>query len=175
MSRSHEEIEAFVHEHADELLTFAIHLTADRAQAQDLLQDSLIRLYLRWRKVEGEYRLSYVKKILVRENIVRWRRRRWRETADLESVPESLSGDFTVSVDRADALYLALHRLSARERTAISLRYIYDLPVSETSEMMQIPQNTVKTLCARALESLRNDPILYLEFPQESENARPST
>lgn len=171
MTRREAEFEEFLITSGDELLTFAVHLVSDKTRAQDLLQDSLIRLYLKWRVVRPENRLGYVKKILVRESINTWRRRRWREEDHLEAGLDVSDRDFTLESDDAAVLLRALSKLPDKQRTAAVLRYLQDLSVSETATLMGIPQNTVKTLCARALENLRADPAFTFEFSKERRHA----
>jgi RNA polymerase sigma factor (sigma-70 family) len=48
-----------------------------------------------------------------------------------------------------------LSGLTPRQRTAVLLRFLEDLSVEETSELMGCSQSTVKKLTARALVELR--------------------
>lgn len=167
MTHRETEFEEFLITRGDELFTFAVHLVSDYSKAQDLLQDSLIRLYLKWRVVRPETRVGYVKRILVRESINTWRRRRWREQDPLGVEPLISEADFTVRADENALLLRALANLPNKQRTALVLRYLHDSSVSETAKLMGVPPNTVKTLCARALENLRADQALTFEFSEE--------
>ena len=50
----------------------------------------------------------------------------------------------------------ALARLSDRQRTALVLRYLDDLSVEQTADLMRCSPGTVKKLAARGLTALRS-------------------
>ncbi len=53
------------------------------------------------------------------------------------------------------AVRAALMRLTERQRTAILLRYLEDLSVEQTADLMSCSAGTVKKLTARGLVGLR--------------------
>ena len=60
------------------LLNFAAVLAGDRAIAEDLAQDVLIRAYSRWDRIGGlDQPELYVRKMILNE-FLSWRRRSWR-------------------------------------------------------------------------------------------------
>ena len=69
--------EAFVAARSADLLRTATLLTRDRGHAEDLLQTALVKTYRRWGRITGDP-YPYVRRILVRENVSRWRRRKRR-------------------------------------------------------------------------------------------------
>src|SRR3954452_9430399 len=73
-----EDFEAFVAARYNALLRTAFLLTGDYHDAEDLLQQSLIKAVGAWGRIVGDPE-PYVRTILVRQNVSRWRRRRWRE------------------------------------------------------------------------------------------------
>lgn len=163
MSVRDREIEAFLEKHGDFLLNFATNLTSNPNSSQDLLQESLIRFYPKWRFVQAENRLAYFKQILVRENISTWRRRRWREVEEVD-VNIHATDDFENSVLLSESLRTELRKLPESQRTAIVLRYVYDHSLNDVARMMRIPVNTVKSHCARGLSTLRTNSDLFKEF-----------
>ena len=63
---SDERFTAFVREHTSALLRTGYLLTRDPVEAEELVQDSLVWLYPRWRQVESaEHQLAYVRKAVV--------------------------------------------------------------------------------------------------------------
>ncbi|MFD0852844.1 sigma factor, partial [Actinomadura adrarensis] len=64
-------------------------LTGDPHRAEELLQDCLVKLYVRWRRVSDGDPDAYLKRMLVNGNVSWWRRRR-REL--LTAVPEHHDG-----------------------------------------------------------------------------------
>jgi RNA polymerase sigma-70 factor (sigma-E family) len=119
--------------------------------AEDLLQQSLVRAVGAWKRIEGDPE-PYVRTILVRQNISRWRRRRWRELPT-DALPER-----PVSAESADervALHRALGVLAPRQRAVIVLRYYEDLTEAQTAQVLGIAVGTVKSQTRDAVRRLR--------------------
>jgi RNA polymerase sigma factor (sigma-70 family) len=163
VSARDQEIEAFLEKHGDFLLHFATNLTSNPNSSQDLIQESLIRFYPKWRFVQAENRLAYFKQILVRENISTWRRRRWREVDEVDEDIHS-ADDFENTIVLSELLRSELRKLPENHRTAIVLRYVYDHSLNDVAQMMRMPVNTVKSHCARGLSMLKTNSDLFKEF-----------
>ncbi|BCJ74485.1 RNA polymerase sigma factor [Catellatospora sp. IY07-71] len=152
----------FVAARSDALLRSAWLLTGDAGRAEDLLQTVLTDLWRRWASItDGGQPEAYARKALF-TTYVSWWRRRWR--AEIPSdPPERPSGGDTAgeSADR-DAVRRALARLSRQQRAVVVLRYVEDLSVQRTAEVLGCSENTVKVQSLRALRSLRTDPNLEL-------------
>jgi RNA polymerase sigma factor (sigma-70 family) len=95
----------------------------------------------------------YVRTILVRQNVSRWRRRRWRELST-ETLPDAGGDDEGVD-DRLE-LHRALGELAPRQRAVIVLRYYEDLTEVQTAEVLGIAVGTVKSQTRAALLRLRD-------------------
>ena len=67
----------------DALLRTAYLLTGDHHDAEDLLQQALVKAVGAWGRITGDPE-PYVRTILVRQNVSRWRGRRWREVHTAE-------------------------------------------------------------------------------------------
>jgi len=65
------------------------------------------------------------------------------------------SGEFTDDNFKYQELYQAIDGLSQNEKTAILLFYMEDKSIKDISEIMVIPQGTVKSLLSRGRASLR--------------------
>ncbi|MEV4560580.1 SigE family RNA polymerase sigma factor [Kitasatospora sp. NPDC049285] len=141
-------VEAAWHRH----LRTATLITGDRHRAEELLQDCLVKLYLRWRRVGTDDPHAYLRRMLVNGNISWWRRRR-REllTADLPD-GEARSG---LPYDEADELQRALRALPARQRAVVVLRHIEDLSEADTAAVLGCSVGTVKSQNSRAMARLR--------------------
>ena len=63
----------------------------------------------------------------------------------------------------ANDLWKAVQTLSVSDQQIIYLRYFLDLPVTETAEVLQVAEGTVKSRLSRALERLRQ--IIKQDFP----------
>jgi RNA polymerase sigma factor (sigma-70 family) len=94
-----------------------------------------------------------VRRILVNENISRWRRHRGREVA-VSAVPRDESVGADPAEERMD-LAAALARLTAKQRTVLVLRYYDDLTERQTAAVMGVALGTVKSQTRDALAALR--------------------
>lgn len=141
----------------DALVRGACLLTGDRHLAEDLVQATLVRVWPRWERVSrADHVDAYVQRVQM-SIFLSWRRRLWwREspTASLPDVPDG--GDPADGDDRA-VLLAAVHRLPARQRAVIVLRYFYDLTEAESADVLGCSTGTVKSHASRAVRSLRSD------------------
>ena len=70
--------EEFAAERLPGVLRFAAVLTGDRALAEDLAQEVLIRAHSRWRKIGRLDRPEYYVRKMILNEFLHWRRREWR-------------------------------------------------------------------------------------------------
>ncbi|MFC5730566.1 MULTISPECIES: SigE family RNA polymerase sigma factor [Nocardioides] len=137
-----------------QLLRSAYLLTGDLQRAEDLLQEALVKVALRWRRLRAENPTAYARRILVRDNVSAWRRRRETPVADV--VGSDLQGDM-VSSDPETELVVrrALARLTPAQRAVLVLRHFDDLSERQTAEVLGVSVGTVKSQNAAALARLR--------------------
>jgi RNA polymerase sigma-70 factor, ECF subfamily len=155
-----------VERHHIELYRYARALLRDAPAAEDAVQETFERAFV----ALGKYPEERIETLSLRPwlyritlNVVRnaWRQRR-REVPMVETpertderfwtVPGSVSGaDYKEAW--MDALE-ALGRLSERQRVAVALRYLEDLPYAEIAETTGWPENTCKTLVRRGIGRL---------------------
>jgi len=64
---------------------------------------------------------------------------------------------------QANDLWKAVQILKLSDQQIVYLRYFLDLTVSETAEVLQVAEGTVKSRMSRVLEKLRN--IIQQDFP----------
>ena len=136
------------------LLRTAYLLTGSGDDAEDLVQVALIKAVPHWKRI-ADHPEPYVRKILARESVSRWRRRRWREVPTGQLPETSVDGP---SADRVE-LQQALARLAPRQRAVIVLRYYEDLTEVETARVLGISVGTVKSQARDALARLRLDAL----------------
>jgi RNA polymerase sigma-70 factor (sigma-E family) len=150
------EFAGFVRAHTTTLLRTAYLLTGDRASAEDLVQDTLLRLWPKWQLVAAaDAPLAYVRRSLANNFVNTSRRGSSREVA-VEFLPER--SDLEVDIGRVDdrsELWAALSQLPARQRAALVLRYYDDLTDASIGEMLGCREATVRSLISRGLTALR--------------------
>lgn len=146
----------FVRENTPALLRTAYLLTGNAQQAEELVQDTLVRLYPKWHKVEtADVPLAYVRRSLSNAYINQKRRGAAREFA-FEDVPERTDPHDALSqlADR-DQIWAGLSRLSQRQRAALVLRFFEDLSDEQTAAALGCRVGTVRSLISRGLAVLR--------------------
>lgn len=138
----------------------ALHRTAyllvgDWALAEDLVQTALVKTYLAWQRLGGIAAVEpYTRKVLLNTATSGFRRR-WngeRPTGELPPVPVSDGAEEHAERDR---LWQVVRSLPPRQRAVLVLRYYEDLSEVETARLLDISLGTVKSQCARAMETLR--------------------
>ena len=147
---SSDSFDAYVAARYRALLRTAYLLTGSHHDAEDLVQTALVKAVGVWRRIEDAPD-AYVRRILVNENISRWRRHRGREVL-VERTPEQ-AGE--TPSDDALVLRQALAALAPRQRAVVVLRYYEDLTERETAEVLGIAVGTVKSQARDALARLR--------------------
>lgn len=147
----------FVEDRSTALLRTAFLLTGDRGHAEDLLQTTLLRTLRRWAKARAAPE-AYARRVLVNlaKDRLRSRGRRLPETAmpqDVASLPTVEAGYDQVT-DR-HLVTDALAELPLRQRQVIVLRFVEDLSVEQTADLLGCSAGTVKSQTSRALTRLR--------------------
>lgn len=106
--------EQFVAGRRGALMRTAYLLTGSHEDAEDLVQVALVKVVPRWSRITDNPE-PYVRAVLARESVSRWRRRRWREL-HTDRVPET-----SVAGPCADRVVLqqALSALAPRQRELI--------------------------------------------------------
>ena len=135
------------------LLRTAVLLTGDPQRAEDLVQEALTKVALRWRRLRDGHPDAYARRILVRDNISWWRKHRAELVVDVEDPRRTPSGEG--GSDRRLMLKDALDRLTPKQRAVVVLRYLDDLSERDTAEALGVSVGTVKSQTSLALRRLR--------------------
>lgn len=131
------------------LLRAAYLVSGDSGRAEDLVQEALTKVALKW---PVEHPLAYARTIIYRDQVSWWRRRRVAESP-AESAPEASQWDAPVEARLVVAQ--ALRKLSLRQRQVLVLRYFEDLSEAESAAVLGISVGTVKRTTHDAVAALR--------------------
>ena len=121
----------------------------DRGRAEEVTQDAFVRLYERWGGAAAyEHPEAWVRKVAVRDAIRRANRER--------VVPVVALVDTQTAVDRLPDLDLlrAVGALPPKQRAAVALHYLEDLPVDQVAELMGVASATVRQHLFKARSKL---------------------
>jgi RNA polymerase sigma-70 factor (sigma-E family) len=158
MSRAGEgpDFAVFVRANTAALLRTAYLLTGSAAAAEDLVQETLTRLYPKWSRVEqAEKPLAYVRRCLA-NNFVNATRRKSNTEVAVEFLPEHADGtDSATTLAERDEVWRMLTTLTERQRAALVLRYFHDLPDDEIADALGCRVGTVRSAISRGLAALR--------------------
>ncbi|TVL90985.1 SigE family RNA polymerase sigma factor [Streptomyces sp. SAJ15] len=144
----------FVATRSPALLKLAMLLCGgDRYEAEDLLQNALVKTAGRWHRVEEPE--AYVRQVLYRQQVGRWRLRWPRREVTVAAPPERGVVDGAGVVETRIVIRDALSRLTARQRTVLVLRYFEDLPEAEVAALLGCSIGTVRSTTHRSLARLR--------------------
>ncbi|MFD0401816.1 SigE family RNA polymerase sigma factor [Kitasatospora sp. NPDC127121] len=149
-----EEFTEYVTSRSGWLRKVAYLLCGDWHRADDLVQETITKLYVNWSRAGRMENLDgYARRVLVNTFLAEQRTSWWRRTSrpgtdlDTESVP--------VDLDASLDLRHALATLPARQRAAVVLRYYCDLTIDQAADAMGCSSGNVKSQSSRALDTLR--------------------
>ena len=139
------------------LLRYALMLTGDPHLAQDVVQETMVRAHVHWRRVQrADLPDRYVKR-MVTNTYLGWRRGGWfRRSVPVADVPELGSvPDPAESSAVREELWQRLATLPPRQRAAVVLRFYEDLDDTEIADVLGCSVSTVRSQISRALTALR--------------------
>jgi RNA polymerase sigma-70 factor (ECF subfamily) len=130
-------------------------LTGDRAEAEDVMQEAFLKVWERWERVSGLvdpagylYRTAF--------NLVRSRFRRaaraWRRLLATDPTLDP----FPAVEDRQDLLG-ALRKLAPRQRAAVVLMELMDLPSEDAAKVLRVRPVTVRVLASQGRAAIKRD------------------
>lgn len=145
---------AYVTARMPALRRLAAHLAGDPHRGDDLVQQAITKLFVRWRQASRADNLdAYTHTVLVRV-FLDDRRRGWSRVS---LAPEAGADRAAVTADVEDRLVLqvALGQMPPRQRAAVVLRFLADRSVAEVAEILQVSPGTVKSQTSDGLATLR--------------------
>jgi len=151
------EFSAFVRAHSTTLLRSAYLLTGNRATAEDLVQDTFLRLYPRWSRVlDADVPLAYVRRSLM-NNFLNSRRRGGHEVLVADPPERGFDPDLAGPLSDRELVRGLLASLPAKQRAVLVLRFYSGLSDAEIAEDLGCRQGTVRSIVSRGLASLRTE------------------
>jgi RNA polymerase sigma-70 factor (sigma-E family) len=136
------------------LRRLAYLLAGDEHRADDLVQQTITTLYVKWNRARHADHLDgYVRTMLVRKFLDE-RRLAWARVRLFREAPEPSPAEESGVEDR-QVIRAALSRVPRRQQAVLVLRFFYDLPVDEVAGMLGCSPGTVKSQTSRGLSALR--------------------
>jgi RNA polymerase sigma-70 factor (sigma-E family) len=151
-------VTALYEAHAVGLIRLAVVMLADRAAAEDVVQDAFCGLYRRWGQLADPAKaLSYVRASTLNgcRSELRHRIRAQRRGGPAPDTADAASAEQAALLGEEHQQVLsALRRLPGRQREALVLRFYLDQTEPEIAVSMGISPGTVKSTTSRALAAL---------------------
>lgn len=133
-------------------------LVSDEKEAEDVLQDVLVKVVRHIRSFRGESGLyTWLYRIALREVQDRWRK--YHPQCLMENLPEQEDGinveEEFFRQEEIERVREAIHTLSAEHRQVIVMFYYEKFSISETAQFLSVAENTVKSRLHRARKWIR--------------------
>ena len=165
------DFEEFYRQHATGLKRLALAVTSDPGEADDLVQEALLRTYRFWPLIRAGSPGPYVRRTLI--NLHRTSlRRKAVERKHLGAMREELTPSHDHRVELAITVAAGLRHLPPIRRITILLRFYYDLSQADIARLLNRPIGTVKSDLHRALWRLR--PLFEEHGPATSPSRKES-
>jgi RNA polymerase sigma-70 factor (ECF subfamily) len=151
--RLESDFESFVRSSYPGLVGVATALTGSVDDAEDVVQDTMLKAFVRWDRISGyEHPQGWAHRVLVNRCVGWWRRRRTeaRYLAGLRRQEQATPGP---SIE-ALAFWQAVRRLPQRHQQVVALYYAGDLTVDEVAGVLSVPPGTVRSDLTRARAAL---------------------
>lgn len=165
----HEAFSMIVDIYKDKLFHLSYRMLGNRHEAEDIAQEAFVRAYVNIHSYDQTKKFStWIYRIATNLCIDRIRKKKpdyfldsevagtdgltlYSQIATDEKGPEAA----VESMEIQEVVQREILKLSDKYRVVIVLRYIDDLSIKEISELLNIPEGTVKTRIHRGREALR--------------------
>jgi RNA polymerase sigma-70 factor (sigma-E family) len=145
--------------HYAALLRLGVVMLGSREAAEDVVQDAYVALHRRWKALrDPEAAEAYLRSAVlngcrswVRRQVTQRTPRPLMVVRDHEESPE----DRAVGQEDRESLVTAMRTLARRQREVLACRYVLELTVAETAQLLQISVGSVKTHTHRGLQALQ--------------------
>jgi RNA polymerase sigma-70 factor (ECF subfamily) len=159
-------LEALIRRHGSALLGYLVRMTKDREEAEDLFQETFVRVHAKAGSYAGRGRFkSWLFAIATRVALDSLRRKRRHPAVSLDAepsavllqqapAPDPLPWESAAQSDEAAAVRRAVAALPPRQRATLALAYFEGQSYPEVARTLGCSVGTVKTQMSRALRSL---------------------
>lgn len=149
-----------VNRHAERFYRVAYRFTGNRQEAEDVVQESLIKLWERpdmWDESKNAKFTTWFYRIIVNRSLDAARR---KKTSAIDDVPEMADGDDSAEEKLAErqtqsVLEREIRQLPDRQQTAINLCFYEGLSNHEAASVMGLHLKALQSLIMRAKQTLR--------------------
>jgi RNA polymerase sigma-70 factor (ECF subfamily) len=172
--------EQLMRQYDRKVFRIALHITQNREDAEDIVQDAFFKAYQKLDQFQGNSKFyTWLVRIAVNESLMRLRKRRSQRTVSMDeniqteegSIPRDFA-DWTPNPEQrynqaelADILRRTIQGLPPGFRTVFALRDIDGLSTEETAQALGLSVPAVKSRLLRARLQLRDRLNRYFRVP----------
>ena len=163
------ELERFIGKYGKDIYSFCCFLTKNKEEADDLYQESFIKIIYRKQLPDNEVD---VKRLILSETVRLWKDKKrkfaWRKhIVEEKYVPQEMQRNIEehgnipeehiVKNEEAEYIRNCVNRLPDKMRLVISLYYMENFNMMEIAEVLHIPLGTVKSRLHQAKKILAGE------------------
>lgn len=135
------------------LFLIALSFTANQYDAEDILQNSFVKLLKTKTEFENDEHIDkWLTSVTVNESKNLLKSAFRKKSADFADYVAT----YSFESEKSEDLFNAVMSLPKKLRTVIHLFYYEDMPIKEIADILNIKQSAVKTRLCRAREQLKN-------------------
>ena len=148
-------LEAWFARYADEILRVCFVCLRDIGEAEDAMQDTIIKAWRHMAQWNGQGERAWLMRIAV--NTCRdYQRSRWFRHTDMRRALEELPPQTLAVLPEDHHLLMDVCRLPDKEKQAILLYYYQEMTLQETAACLGISKSAVHKRLLKAQRRLRN-------------------
>ena len=165
--RDPELLDRLIEQYQYRLFRYLVYLTASRERAEDIFQETWIRVLERGHQYDGKSKFEAWLFAIARHLVIDWQRQKKVQSLDAmtdpeegapfeiadESEPSPLG--LVLTREQKDNVQSSLGKVPAIYREVLLLRFQEELKLEEIAVVLETPISTVKSRLYRGLEALR--------------------
>ncbi|WP_062269443.1 RNA polymerase sigma factor [Endozoicomonas arenosclerae] len=143
--------------------TIVIGMLGDASEAEDVAQETMIRVYHSLASYQGDASLkTWITRIAMNLAVDTLRKRKkwleWFRNSESEPLEEMTNGhQGDVQWEKQQAIRASFRQLKPQYRSVAMLRLVLGYSTDDTAEILKLPQGTVLSRLARARKQLAED------------------
>lgn len=173
----HEAFRELVDQFKRPMFKFALELTGDRDEADDLSQQTFIKAYKGLHRYKAQSKIiSWLYRIMVNNHIDNRRKQDvrggWNQAATRSDDHQSAEPFVATAAEHnpesaTDAEHMktaidrAINALAPKQRSVFIMRHYHDLPLKEIAGILNVSTGTVKSQLFRALQRLQRELAVF--------------
>jgi len=152
-------VDVLFRRHYEALLRLGVVMLGSREAAEDAVQDAFVALHRHRRSLRDPEAAEAYLRSAVLNRCRSWVRRQVTQRAPrplmLVREQQESPEDTAVGRHETESLVAVMRTLARRQRQVLACRYVLELSVAETAQLLQISEGSVKTHTHRGLRALQ--------------------